>query len=106
MYPVDSWLCRWADARLSRYSQRRQGSHHFAPLRGHYHEAHHPMTKDSGTPPLHQRIQQLETELTHLKAQLQARSDAAAQRQALSTQGTRFQYAMEASRDGLWDWDL
>lgn len=64
------------------------------------------MTKDSGTPPLHQRIQQLETELTHLKAQLQARSDAAAQRQALSTQDTRFQYAMEASRDGLWDWDL
>lgn len=65
------------------------------------------MTKDSDTPSLHERIQQLETELNQLlEAQPQTHPGVTSPKPASSVQATRLQYAMEASRDGLWDWDL
>lgn len=65
------------------------------------------MTKDSDTPSLHERIQQLEAELNHLlEAQPQTQPGSELRQPASSVQATRLQYAMEASRDGLWDWDL
>src|SRR5690625_7557540 len=96
---------------LSRLSQGGHGNYEFAPHfalhRGHYHEAHNPMTKDSDTPSLHERIQQLETELNQLlEAQPQTQPGVTSPKPASSVQATRLQYAMEASRDGLWDWDL
>src|SRR5690625_3963797 len=92
---------------LSRHSQGSHGNYEFAPHRGHYHEAHNPMTKDSDTPSLHERIQQLEAELNHLlEAQPQTHPGSELRQPASNVQATRLQYAMEASRDGLWDWDL
>src|SRR5690625_2274192 len=104
----------WVGRRMSWLSRLSQGGHgnyefapHFALHRGHYHEAYIPMTKDSDTPSLHERIQQLEAELNHLlEAQPQTQPGSELRQPASSVQATRLQYAMEASRDGLWDWDL
>ncbi|MDQ2076861.1 PAS domain-containing hybrid sensor histidine kinase/response regulator [Marinimicrobium sp. ABcell2] len=64
------------------------------------------MTKGSDKIPPHKRIQQLESELASLQAQVSAQEGAQRQMEKLAARDTLFQYAMEASRDGLWDWDL